>query len=165
MQYKGYRITSDGKVFSEKTGREMIYDLRSGGGLGVKIIVDGKRYNKLVHRLVAELFIPNPDNKQQIDHIDGDKHNNSVENLRWCTDEENQSYRHEQGSLNHGSKSKTVEEYRDGKLYRTHNSIISASKLISLERGCKVDTAKKRIKGARYIDLNAYGSTWKIHVS
>lgn len=44
---------------------------------------------KLVHRLVASLFIPNPDNKQYVDHIDCNAHNNNVENLRWCTPSEN----------------------------------------------------------------------------
>lgn len=43
----------------------------------------------LLHRIVAELFIPNPENKPCIDHIDGDKSNNKAENLRWVTSKEN----------------------------------------------------------------------------
>lgn len=49
----------------------------------------GKRYTVKVHRLVANSFIPNPENKPQIDHIDGDKINNHVDNLRWVTAKEN----------------------------------------------------------------------------
>lgn len=45
--------------------------------------------SKLLHRIIAELFIPNPDNKKYVDHIDGNTHNNRVDNLRWVTAEEN----------------------------------------------------------------------------
>lgn len=50
---------------------------------------DASRSEVLIHRLIAKTFIPNPDNKPCIDHIDGNKHNNRVDNLRWVTYSEN----------------------------------------------------------------------------
>lgn len=55
----------------------------------VALCKNGKTYSKLVHRLVAEAFIPNPHNKQIVDHIDTDPKNNKVDNLRWVTVQEN----------------------------------------------------------------------------
>lgn len=50
---------------------------------------NGKQKNKAVHRLVAETFLPNPENKPLVDHIDGDRLNNNLDNLRWVTPQEN----------------------------------------------------------------------------
>lgn len=55
----------------------------------VVLCKEGKTYPRLIHRLVAIAFIPNPDNKPVVDHIDTDTHNNCVENLRWATVQEN----------------------------------------------------------------------------
>lgn len=60
-----------------------------------------------VHRLVAEAFIPNPDNLPVVDHIDGNKSNNNVENLRWVTVQENTQAAYDIG-LNKGSSVKTI---------------------------------------------------------
>lgn len=55
-----------------------------------------------IHRLMAELYIPNPENKRTVNHIDGIKHNNALSNLEWHTDSENIQHAYDNG-LNHGS--------------------------------------------------------------
>lgn len=64
----------------------------SKGYKGIVLTKGKKRYPKKVHRLVAEAFIPNPESKPQINHIDCNKSNNNVNNLEWCTNGENQKH-------------------------------------------------------------------------
>lgn len=67
------------------------------GYLQVNVKIDGKFINKSVHRLVAQTFIPNPENLPEINHKDCDKTNNSVDNLEWVTHKENTAYRDKLG--------------------------------------------------------------------
>ena len=93
--YEGlYKISNLGRVKSlnyNNTGKERI--LKLGGNRGnypqVELGKNGERRTCLVHRLVAEAFIPNPDNKPCVDHINTIKTDNRVENLRWVTRKEN----------------------------------------------------------------------------
>lgn len=72
------------------------------GYRGVCIPIDGKHVTKKVHRLVAQTFIPNPNNLPQVNHKDGDKSNNNVSNLEWCTNSYNSEYKKKFGkSLGH----------------------------------------------------------------
>jgi len=63
--------------------------VHAGGYLSVHLSINGKEKCFLIHRLVAEAYIPNPDNLPQIDHIDGDKTHNWINNLQWITNKDN----------------------------------------------------------------------------
>ena len=93
--YEGlYEITNDGVVFSvdryTSDGKHLKRKEIKGGKFSngyefVCLRKNGVNHNCLKHRLVAEAFIPNPDNLPVVNHKDGDIHNNSIENLEWCT--------------------------------------------------------------------------------
>lgn len=67
------------------------------GYLTVVLFKNGKRVRKRVHRLVAQAFISNPENKPQVNHKDGDKKNNNASNLEWVTSGENEKHALENG--------------------------------------------------------------------
>ena len=87
--YEDYYISTWGRVKNTEN-RIMKPEVHDKGYLRVDLYdKDGNRKHAKVHRLVAQAFIPNPLNKPQVNHIDGNNQNNSVSNLEWCTNEEN----------------------------------------------------------------------------
>ena len=88
--YKGmYQITSDGRVFSLKNNIEIKQSVGTTGYYRVNLNnKDGGKTHK-VHRLVALHFIPNPHNHRCVNHIDGNKLNNHISNLEWCSSQFN----------------------------------------------------------------------------
>ena len=83
-----YDITYDGNVINKHNGYILKGQPNSKGYLRVCI---GKKFY-FIHRLVAEKYIPNPDNKEQVNHKDGNKLNNSANNLEWVSNQENRTH-------------------------------------------------------------------------
>jgi hypothetical protein len=129
--FPNYYITDTGEVYSRKiynnpNGR--IRKLKPNIIHGYEVIClrkNKKNFYKLVHRLVAQAFIPNPKNKREVNHKDGVKTNNNVENLEWTTSSENKlhashvlgAYKHLKGQFgkNH-PKSKVILQIKKGKI-------------------------------------------------
>lgn len=87
-----YSINENGMVRNDNTEHiKQPYPNKDNGYLIVDLCMNNKSKKVPIHRLVAEAFIPNPENKATVDHIDGNRKNNSIDNLRWATYSENNS--------------------------------------------------------------------------
>jgi hypothetical protein len=89
--YEGlYVVDRTGNIFSMVRGRCLLKSWGNGSGyLKVNLYKNGICKKHYIHRLVAKAFIPNPNNLPEVNHKDGNKYNNSVDNLEWCSRQEN----------------------------------------------------------------------------
>lgn len=88
-EYINYQVSNIGRVRNCNTGKILKPKIQSGGYCQVSLYKDKKQKIFLIHRLVANEFIDNPDDKQFVDHVDHDKSNNCINNLRWASNKEN----------------------------------------------------------------------------
>lgn len=90
--HAGYYADTDGNIYNKKGHR--LVPQKAGSYVCVDLPIGNGKFKKFtIHRLVATTFIKNDDNKPQVNHKDGNKHNNSVANLEWNTRSENQKHR------------------------------------------------------------------------
>lgn len=93
LTLEDYEVTTSGQIINKKTGHILKGQPNAKGYLRVSI----SKKLIFVHRLVAEKYIPNPDNLPQVNHKDGNKLNNSVENLEWVSNQQNREHAVETG--------------------------------------------------------------------
>lgn len=84
-----YEVNSNGDIRNAKTKRVLQHGWTKNGYEKVGLYYDGRLHTDRVHRIVAEAFVPRKDGHNVVNHIDGDKSNNSADNLEWCTPREN----------------------------------------------------------------------------
>ena len=87
--FENYEVSNFGRIRNKKTGRVLKPFIDAYGYYIVSLCSDGKTYTKRIHKLVAEAFIPNPYDKNCVDHKNNNKLDNNVNNLRWATNREN----------------------------------------------------------------------------
>ena len=125
--YEGlYSISNQGRIWSFRKNKFLKPFLLRDGYFYVTL---GRNNQKAVHRLLAEAFIPNPESKPQVNHIDENKINNSLENLEWTTRKENINWG--TGRIRSAqSRSKAIAQYTlTGELIKIWPSISAAHKI------------------------------------
>lgn len=143
------------------SGKQMKQSMHDKGYKTVSLTKDGKTKTMFVHRIVAEAFLPNPDNMPMVNHKDEDKTNNFIENLEWCTAEYNRTYGkavEKQAKKLRGRKSEkrvaVIQRSLDGEFMNWHSSIKEAAESVN-----GVASAISAVcKGKRKM---AYGYVWE----
>lgn len=94
---KDYFVDMEGRIYSKRKFNALteLKQHKTGHKGYVKVRINRK--DQFVHRLVAIAYLPNPENKQTVNHIDGNKENNHVTNLEWCTRSENSQHAYDTG--------------------------------------------------------------------
>ena len=153
--HPNYEVSSDGDVKNSKTGKILKPVATYNGYL--RVTLNGRLCR--IHRLVADAFLVKGDGYTQINHKDGDKRNNRVDNLEWCTPSENIKHAHRMGlkRVNYSNINEPRKIYQmsiDGCILRTFDSVMD----IQREFGYDNSNISKVCKGKQ---KTAYGYKWQ----
>lgn len=169
-----YFVSKEGEIWSEKSHR-ILKPVRANNGYAhIELFSRNGGKIFLIHRIVANVFIPNPENKPQVNHIDEDKMNNAVSNLEWVTAKENMSHgtrlQRQKASTDYKSPSrvsaarengkarrKSVCQFFDGKLMKIYPSAKAAAIENNLNHSHICECANK----TRYKHVGGFSWVWR----
>lgn len=123
--FEDYLINRKGEVYSKKTNKFLKPWLDSKGYLQVQLLKNGNKYSFKVHRLVAIVFLPNPNNLPEVNHKDENKQNPNLDNLEWCTVKYNNNY---------GTRGYRVSQSNKKSLLRKRKSILQLDSNLNIIR-------------------------------
>ena len=140
--FEDYRISNHGRVYSDKTNKILKPQLDRNGYARVKLYTNGQFIMKQIHRLVAQEFVPNPNNEKIINHINCCKSDNHYKNLEWCNYSYNNKYAYDKGqnTKRYGSANgravKIAQFDNDGKFIKYWESISVCARELGIEPSC-----------------------------
>ena len=149
-----YYITSFGRVWSENTHRWLKPTINKRGNHQREYVSLGRGHKEYIHRLVADAFIPNPNDYDEIDHIDTNGLNNHVDNLRWATRQQNMNNEITQEAIKQNTGYQCeIEEIATGKLFIGYEEVanyfnVSKQTVLNHTKN-KVKSPKWRLTGKR----------------
>lgn len=173
--YEGlYEVSNLGNVrklrfINNRTNKNKVFEIapqhNGKGYLKVALYIEGTCKQKLVHRLVAEAFIPRIKGREFVNHIDGNKENNAVSNLEWCTRSENMIHAYRVGLATPSAKGKygkdnaksiRVDMYdKQGNYLMSFGSLIDAARYVGASKSSHIcSCCKGKLK-------SAYGYVWR----
>ncbi len=151
-----YAITSDGQVLSAKKGWKPLRPGIKPGGYQFVGLYSGQKAKpsyRMIHRLVAEAFIPNPESKDEVNHLDGNKLNNQAANLEWSTRSENAAHGFANGLIPSGASS-----------YQSKLSPAQALEVLSAEGSYKTLAAEYGVSAQTICNIKR-GKTYKLELA
>lgn len=125
-----YEVSSYGNIRSKKRRVNLKPNI---GTHGYYYVQCGSKNSKTLHRLIAIAFIPNPKNLEQVNHKDGNKLNNNIDNLEWVTRADNARHSFRLG-LSYQTKAIKLNVYKDNILIGCYNSMLEAATKLSVQR-------------------------------
>lgn len=136
-EFPWYLACSDGYVINADTGHVLAGSKKKTGYIEILMVdEDGKPHYRLLHRVIAEAFVENNENKPEVNHIDGDKSNNRADNLGWATREENLRHAYETGLMpNDATPRKVVAVNIETGVTMEFDSIYQAAHALHISQG------------------------------
>ena len=143
-----YEVGSNGNIRRKNSERYLSQRKNNKGYFLVDLYKNNKRHQRLVHRLVSEAFIKNPDNLPCVNHKDENKANNRLDNLEWCTQKYNMNYGSCPERIGRANSKGVIQFDKEGNIVGKYSSIICAERMVKISQGSIGDCLHGRRKTA-----------------